>query len=263
MFPKKSIADRGNWSFPHRQPIPADLDTRASELYRQVFVSLKIPKLLRPVMIGITSAIRGEGRSTVATGMARTLSADLDVPVLLVEADLARPSLARHFQVAEGPGLCDVLRDDRVLTEVRHRISENLWLIPAGDAGLDAARLSHLLPPLLRHLPEIGPFNPPLSADLQTRQPLREEHPAPNAVHSLAPLVGVIILDLAPLLGTSYSALAASAADVTIMVIRAGTTTIDVVHKAIARLEDQPPQGVVFNGARSSLPKWWHGDEAE
>lgn len=68
-----------------------------------------------------------------------------------------------------------------------------------------------------------------------------------------------MILDLPPIINHSYSTLAASVADAVVLVVRAGVTPADVVREAIARLEDRPPQGVVFNGPRSSLPTWWPG----
>jgi Mrp family chromosome partitioning ATPase len=69
----------------------------------------------------------------------------------------------------------------------------------------------------------------------------------------------IVILDLPPLINHSYSPLAASIADAIVLVVRAGVTPIDVVREAIARLEDRPPSGVVFNAPRSSLPTWWPG----
>jgi len=41
--------------------------------------------------------------------------------------------------------------------------------------------------------------------------------------------------------------------------VRAGVTPGNIVQEAIARLEDRPPQGVVFNAPRSSFPFWWPG----
>src|SRR5437868_10349891 len=61
----------------------------------------------------ISSAISGEGRTTIALGLAQTFASDLDVPSLLVEADLERPALAPRLGIAPGPGLCEVLRGER------------------------------------------------------------------------------------------------------------------------------------------------------
>lgn len=198
------------------------------ELYRQVYVSLELPRDARTTVIGVTSAISGEGRTSVALGLAQTLTVDLDGLITLVEADLERPSLAPHFGIAPTPGLCEVLRGDWRLDEVMRSVATNLSVVTAGAVGADSARL-------LRQLPVRDPFH------------------GPNAPE------GVVVLDLPPIINHSYSPLAASVADAVVLVIRAGVTPSNVVQEAIARLEDRPPQGVVFNAPRSSLPAWWPG----
>lgn len=213
-----------------RGPV-SSADPHALEIYRRAYVSLNLPTETDATVIGITSSISGEGRTTVALGLAHTLAADLDVPVTLVEVDLERPGLALHFGIAPAPGLCEVLRGDYQLTEVMRPVSENLLVVPTGTVGPDSARL-------LRQLPAHDPFHSP-------------QAPA-----------GVIILDLPPIINHSYSSLAATVADAVVLVVRAGVTPIEVVREAIARLEDRPPQGVVFNGPRSALPAWWPGKSA-
>lgn len=211
--------------------LPPSIDAQFPELYRQIYVGLDLPREARPTIIGVTSAISGEGRTTVALGLAQTLSTDLDVPITLVEVDLERPSLALHFGVPPAPGLSEVLRRECQLTEVMRTISGNLSVVTGGAVGPASARL-------LRQLPTRDPF------------------------HGAGAPDGIIILDLPPVINHSYSALAASVADAIVLVVRAGVTPANVVQEAIARLEDHPPQGVVFNGPRSSFPSWWPGRHA-
>jgi non-specific protein-tyrosine kinase len=194
-----------------------------SEIYRQVYVSLDLPHDAHPLVIGVTSAISGEGRTTVALGLAQTLAADLDVPITLVEVDLERPSLALHFGLAPSPGLCEVLRGDCGFDEVMRAVSEGLSVVTTGTVGPDSARL-------LRQLPARDPF------------------------HGTEAPRGLVILDLPPVINHSYSSLAASVADAVVLVVRAGVTPSDVVQEAIARLENRPPQGVVFNAPRTAFP---------
>lgn len=208
-------------------------DPRAADLYRQVYVSLNLAPAKHPAVIGVLSSIRGEGRTTIALGLAQTLCADLDVPVSLVEVDLQQPSLAHHFGITAAAGLCDVLRGECQLEEVQCLVSENLTVITAGATGPDTARL-------LRQLPALDPFR---------------RLPSHNRT------AGVVILDLPPLLNSSYSSVASGVADATILVVRAGVTPLATVREAITRLEDRPPRGVIFNGARSALPGWWPGED--
>jgi succinoglycan biosynthesis transport protein ExoP len=200
----------------------------APEIYRQAYVGLTLPNDVTPVVIGVTSAISGEGRTTVAIGLARTLAEDLDMPVSLVEVDLDRPSLTAQFDIASAPGLCEVLRGEYRLDEVLRPVSDNLSVATAGNNGPDSARL-------MRQIPDLDPF------------------------HGDSGLQGIVILDLPPIINHSYAALAAGVADAIILVVRAAVTPHDIVREAIARLEDHAPQGVIFNGPRTVLPRWWPG----
>jgi protein-tyrosine kinase len=197
----------------------------SAEVFRQVYVSLGLTLDTHPV-VGITSAIRGEGRTTAAVGMASTLAADLGLRVMLVEIDFERPSLAQIFGLAAAPGFADVLRGGGRLGDVMCQVSERLSVVTAGQVSTDTAQLLH-------HLPSLDPFRRP------------QERP------------DVTMLDLPPIVNYSYGPMAARIADAVVLVVRAGVTPNDIVREAVARLEDRPPRGVVLNGARSSLPSWW------
>jgi tyrosine-protein kinase Etk/Wzc len=209
---------------------PSEMDPAAGaglspEVFRQVYTSLGLAQDARPV-IGITSAIRGEGRTTAAVGLASTLAADLGIRVLLVDVDLDRPALAQLFNLPSVPGLADVLRSEGHLLDFARPVSDNLWVVPAGETASDSARLLH-------QLPRCDPF------------------------HTVQAGPEVTILDLPPIMNFSYGPLAAQRADAVLLVVRAGVTPGDVVREAVARLEDRPPRGVVLNGARRTLPSWW------
>lgn len=198
------------------------------EVYRQLCVSLALPSDVQPIVIGVTSALSGEGRTTIAVNLARTIAEDMATPVTLVEVDLEHPSLARRYGLPPSPGLGEVLRGERTIDEVRTTVAENMSVIPAGAVGLNSAML-------LRQLAVFDPF------------------------HSEGGLDGIVVLDLPPVIKHSYSVLAASVADAVVLVVRAGVTPVDLIREAINRLDQNPPQGVVFNAPRSSLPRWWPG----
>lgn len=206
-------------------------DPLEPEIYRQIYTGLELPERATLAVIGVTSAIRGEGRSTIALGLAATLAQDLGVRVTLVEADLEHPCLADALQVGPTPGLSAVLREERELHEVICSLPARfgaLSLIPAGKATKNAT-------PLLRRLTTRDPFRGPRG------------------------LTGLVILDLPPLVSTSFGAPAAGLADATILVVRAGVTPHQLVSEAIARLAGHPPQGVVLNAFRTAIPRWWPG----
>jgi Mrp family chromosome partitioning ATPase len=198
------------------------------ELYRRVFSALDLDSTATVSVIGVVSAIRGEGRTTIASRLAMTLATDLDRHVWLVEVDLEQPSLAKLFNVDAGPGLCAVLEGTQELEAVAYPVAKNFSLVPAGAANGAAGRL-------LRRLGTQDLF------------------------HQADALDGVVILDLPPLLNNSYGALVARLADATLLVVRAGASPIHVVREAMALLDRRPPKGIVFNDFHSALPRWWPG----
>lgn len=64
--------------------------------------------------LAVTSSVPGEGKSTVAASLAWSI-AHLDARVLLIDADLRHPSLARVLGIAAKPGLVEVLRGETSL----------------------------------------------------------------------------------------------------------------------------------------------------
>lgn len=195
------------------------------EIFRQIYVSLTLPIDKGPV-IGVTSAVAGEGRSTVAFGLARTLAADLDTTVLLVDANLDRPSLAQRLNMPTSAGLSGVLRGKASLADVMYEVDERLFIVSSHEADNESDRL-------LRELSEHDPF---------------ENRRAVGAV---------TILDLPPVLDRSYTSLASSVTDALVLVIRAGATPVEVLREAIERLTDRPLQGAVLN-AEGPRQRFWH-----
>ena len=62
-------------------------------------------------LIMVTSALAGEGKSFTSLNLALSMAAEQDHTVMLVDADVARPSLLRMLGLQPGPGLLDVLEE--------------------------------------------------------------------------------------------------------------------------------------------------------
>jgi succinoglycan biosynthesis transport protein ExoP len=90
----------------------------------------------------ITSAIGGEGKTTLAAQLAGRC-ANAGLLTLLIDADLRRPSLGELLEVPEGPGLADVLlgEADPEAAMVVIGSAGGFHLLPAGAVGHDPARL--------------------------------------------------------------------------------------------------------------------------
>jgi capsular exopolysaccharide synthesis family protein len=70
----------------------------------------------------VTSATSGEGKTTVALNLAVAECLAGNAAVLLLEADLRRPSLARRLRIAEAPGLADVMTGNASLSQALKRV---------------------------------------------------------------------------------------------------------------------------------------------
>lgn len=95
-----------------RPPVP---DAAAAEAFRLLRARLRYFNVDRKLQtLLITSAISQEGKSTIAWQLAWTAAATApDDPVLLIEADLRRPSFAQASGLAPAPGLSEALTQDR------------------------------------------------------------------------------------------------------------------------------------------------------
>ena len=126
IIPKEVALDRS-----HRG-VRGDLG-QAAESFRQLRTNLRFVDVdNEPRRIVVTSALAGEGKSTVSANLAR-LMAQAGTPVLLIDADLRRPMLASTFEIDGAVGLTQSLAGD---VDVRDVIVDsgiaNLSLLPAG-----------------------------------------------------------------------------------------------------------------------------------
>ncbi|RYB92348.1 polysaccharide biosynthesis tyrosine autokinase [Nocardioides glacieisoli] len=106
---------------------------RAAEAFRQLRTNLRFVDVdNEPRKIVVTSALPGEGKSTVSANIAR-LVAQAGTKVLLIDADLRRPMIATTFEIDGAVGLTQALAGD---VEVKDVIVDsgmtNLSLLPAG-----------------------------------------------------------------------------------------------------------------------------------
>ncbi|WP_146580096.1 polysaccharide biosynthesis tyrosine autokinase [Neorhodopirellula pilleata] len=91
--------------------------------------------------IGFTSPMQGDGKSTVASNFAVSFS-QIGLRVLLIDADLRRPSAHRFFSVGREEGLCDILNDRTPFADaIKETRADNVWVIPAGSSSSTPAEL--------------------------------------------------------------------------------------------------------------------------
>jgi Mrp family chromosome partitioning ATPase len=94
-------------------------------------------------LIMVTSALPGEGKSFTAINLAISIAMELDNTVMLVDADVARPSVLNMLGLPPAKGLLDVLQQNSVdISEVLLRTNiEKLSILPSGSPHPRATEL--------------------------------------------------------------------------------------------------------------------------
>jgi hypothetical protein len=115
----------------------------AGEQYRSLRTRVKSAERGRAMRtIIVTSPNKGDGKTLTAANLALTMAQEFQQRVLLIDADLRRPSLHRLFGIAETPGLSDVLMggatvDDALVAMPDHRLT----VLPSGIIPMHPAEL--------------------------------------------------------------------------------------------------------------------------
>jgi receptor protein-tyrosine kinase len=88
----------------------------------------------RANLVMVTSSLPGEGKTFVSINLAMTIAMELDTTVLLVDADVSRPSILSRLGLPNSRGLLDVLTEPSLdLADVILRTNvPNLSILPAG-----------------------------------------------------------------------------------------------------------------------------------
>lgn len=179
----------------------------------------------RTNLIMVTSALAGEGKSFTAANLAMSMASELDHTVLLVDADVARPSLAGMLGFEPESGLLDVLegkvsfQDSLLATNI-----EKLCLLPSGAPRPRATEL--LASESMRALLD----------EMASRYPDR-----------------IIIFDSPPLLLTTEASVLASHMGQIVVVVRADNTPQAAVQRAVASIASHPVKLLVLNHVHGKL----------
>lgn len=97
-------------------------------------LSFVLPSDRKCAVIGVTSSMRGEGKSTTAVNLAYVL-AEKGKRVILIDGDLRIPSIAKKMRIESSPGLTDLLRsaDVKQLNLFRSTQYTNWYIMPSGE----------------------------------------------------------------------------------------------------------------------------------
>jgi capsular exopolysaccharide synthesis family protein len=195
----------------------SDTNKSFSEAVRTIRTSVVLSGMNHPhkVMI-VTSAVPGEGKSTVSVNLALCLGQV--EKVLLIDADLRHPTLAKSFDFAVGtPGLANLIAGTASMSECIKTL-EGIDMMSAGTV-------------------------PPNPLELLSSPRLAK------ALEVLKNKYDRIIIDSPPTQAVSDAAVLATHANALIYVVKSNTTSIPLVEKGIGQLlqNNAPVTGIVLN----------------
>ncbi len=177
----------------------------------------------RANLVMVTSAIPAEGKSFVALNLAMSIALEVDSTALLVDADVANPSLMQMTHLPpSSKGLLDLLTDPQMsLHDVLLKTNvDKLTLLPAGTAHGRATEM--LASETMADLVE----------DMASRYADR-----------------IMVFDSPPLLATTEARALAAHMGQIVMVVEADRTTQALVKHALETIESCPVVMMVLNKA--------------
>jgi capsular exopolysaccharide synthesis family protein len=205
--------------------------SQMAESYRALRTSLLLSNLgAPPKVIMVTSALPQEGKTTTSINTAVVL-AQKGVRVLLIDADLRRPSIHKTLGMGPHSGLSNVLTGSTTLEKAitSTTVLPNLFVLPAGTP-------------------------PPNPAELLASSNMRE------VLALLCEQYDHIVIDTPPSLSVTDAVVLSPRADAVVLVIRSGQTT----KQALRRSRDLLTQvnakvvGVLLNAVDLSSPDYYY-----
>lgn len=204
-----------------------------AESLRSLRTSLSFSRQDRNVqLVVVTSALPGEGKTTSAVALGRSYAL-AGASVIIVDADVRRPSLARVANVKAGPGLMEVLRGEMKLDAVVVK-----------DAVTDA----HIL-----------------QAGSQANGDLILDSAMDRLIDQLRQQYSVVVVDTAPVLPVAETRVLASKADAVLFLTRWRRTPAQAASAALAQLQsvDAPVAGVALTNVDvRKQARFGYGDPA-
>jgi protein-tyrosine kinase len=169
--------------------------------------------------IMVTSSNSGEGKSLTAINLAISLAQEVTHSVLLIDADLRRPSIAEYLGITAETGLAECLRDGvNVSSAIIDTNVPKLSILPAGKSVtnpvelLSSPKMKSLLPELKRLYPE-----------------------------------RYIIIDTPPTLPFAESQILSLLVDGVLFVVKEGETTVQDLQDSLDILKGTKILGISFN----------------
>jgi protein-tyrosine kinase len=180
----------------------------------------------------VTSPAKGDGKSLTAANLALTMAQEFNRKVVLIDADLRRPTIHTLLGIPQQPGLVDVL---------------------GGSAYLEDALV--LLPDV--HLAVMPAGQPPAQpAELLGSAAMR------RVLEALRSRFDRVIVDVPPVIPLADVGVLAPQCDGVLLVVRAGVTPKPLIERALGTFDAERLLGVVLNESGGGEPDYGYSYEA-
>jgi protein-tyrosine kinase len=213
-----------NWRPDPLKDVFAEPGLEAAEQFRTLrsrLYHLRAEKPLRVILV--TSAISGDGKTFVASNLARAIVRQADRRVLLIDGDLRSSLLHIPLGAPANPGLGEYLGGSAdEMAVIQHGQEGGLYFIAGGKPVSNASELLS-------------------NARLKT------------LIERTVPCFDWIILDSPPCLPVSDATLIAELCDGILLVVRSGSTPSSAAHKAHHELRKRNVIGIVLNGVNEKV----------
>jgi capsular exopolysaccharide synthesis family protein len=185
-------------------------------------------------VIGLSSALSGEGKSLTAVNLAFALS-QLNKKVLLVDCDMRRPTLAEKLRILKYPGLSSYLTRQCGLDELLQPVT-----FDGSESGFHVIAAGH---------------NPPNPVELLSSERMKK------ALEAMREAYDYVILDLPPVGEVSDAMAVTKQTDGILLVVRQNYCNRSVLAEAVRQFDfiNTKTLGVVFNCTSEHSGKYGKG----
>jgi capsular exopolysaccharide synthesis family protein len=176
--------------------------------------------------VGFVSATGGEGKTTAALGLAAALARQPDRRVLLIEADLRKPSIDRSLGLERVDGLAEWLETTPASVPLRRLMPQGFCLLSAGRS--------------------VTPHPELLGSSRMARLLQAARHAFDH-----------VVVDCPPLAPVADSVVLQDLVDGFLFVVRVRHSPVETIQRALANVKPERVLGIVLNDHREMLRSYY------